>query len=125
MAKVLIWFGAAALACVAGASWANCACQCVEGVARTLCTTLDEARANPNACGTGELVAGDRGVGEQVGEQKVACEIAPPSAEPVQRYEPPQGAVDCRGARLWDPHSNSYAVVAKVCDLDRDAAAGG
>jgi hypothetical protein len=111
MTKVLIGFCAAALACAAGVASANCACQCIEGVARTLCTTVDEAQANPNACGGGD--------------QKVACEIAPPSTEAVQRYEPPHGAVDCRGARLWDPHSNSYTVVAKVCDLDRDAAAGG
>lgn len=96
-----------AFACVAGVVSANCACECIEGVARTLCTTLDEAQANPSACGEGI--------------QKVACEPAPPSTETLQRYEPPHGAVDCRGARLWDPRSNSYAVVAKVCDLDRDA----
>ncbi|HTK98780.1 MAG TPA: hypothetical protein VL379_12180 [Pseudomonadales bacterium] len=111
MAKVLVWVSAVVLACAGGASAANCACQCIEGVARTLCTTVAEAQANPNACG--------------VGEQRVACEIAPPSSVPVQRYEPPEGAVDCRGARLWDPRSNSYAVVAKVCNLDRDAAGGG
>ncbi len=116
MTRVLIGFCAAALACTAGVASANCACQCIEGVARTLCTTLDEAQANPNACGAGE---------QNAGEPRVACEVAPPSSDAVQRYEPPQGAVDCRGARLWDPHSNSYAVVAKVCDLDRDAAAGG
>jgi hypothetical protein len=93
-------------ACAAGIAAANCACQCIEGVARTLCTTLGEAQANPSACGAGE--------------HKVACDAAPPVTEPLQRYQPPEGAVDCRGARLWDPHTHSYAVVAKVCDLDRD-----
>ena len=109
MSKVLAWLVAGAFACAATGVSANCACQCIEGVARTLCTTLDEAQANPSACGTGE--------------QKVACEIAPPATETPQRYDPPHGAVDCRGARLWDPRSNSYAVVARVCDLDRDAIA--
>lgn len=114
MSKILIWLSAVAVTCAAAAASANCACQCIEGVARTLCSTLEEAQANPNACG-----------GADAGGPRVACEIAPPSNEAVQRYAPPHGAVDCRGARLWDPHSNSYAVTAKVCDLDRDAAAGG
>ena len=109
MSKRLVWLFVGALACGAGSVSANCACQCVEGVARTLCTTLDEAQADPSACGEGV--------------QKVACEIAPTSTEAPRRYEPPHGAVDCRGARLWDPHTNSYGVVAKVCDLDRDAIA--
>lgn len=109
MSKRLVWLLVGAVACGAGSVSANCTCQCIEGVARTLCTTLDEAQADPSACG--------RGV------QKVACEIAPTSAAAPQRYEPPHGAVDCRGARLWDPHTNSYGVVAKVCDLDRDAIA--
>ena len=109
MSKVVTWIVGLVFACTTGVASANCACQCIEGVARTLCTTLDEAQANPSACGSGE--------------QKVACETAPPVIEPVQRYQPPQGAVDCRGARLWDPRTNSYAVVAKVCDLDRDIGA--
>ncbi len=109
MSKGLVWLFVGALACGGGWASANCACQCIEGVARTLCTTLDEAQANPNTCGGGE--------------QKVTCAVAPTSTEAPQRYEPPHGAVDCRGARLWDPHTNSYGVVAKVCDLDRDLVA--
>ena len=109
MSKCLVWLVVGAFACGAGSAAANCTCQCIEGVARTLCTTLDEAQANPTRCGTGE--------------QKVACAVAPTSAAAPQRYEPPSGAVDCRGARLWDPKTDSYGVVAKVCDLDRDAIA--
>jgi hypothetical protein len=109
MSKVLVWLVAGAFACGTAGVSANCACQCVEGVARTLCTTIDEAQANPMACGNAE--------------QKVECEIAPPATETPQHYEPPLGAVDCRGARLWDPRSKSYAVVAKICELDRDAVA--
>lgn len=89
--------------------WATCSCQCVEGVARTACTTADEARANPNACGSGM--------------QRVACETVTPPGAPPLRYPAPAGASDCRSARLWDPRSNGYTVAAKVCDLDPDAAA--
>jgi hypothetical protein len=110
MSKVLIWLIAGALACSGTAASANCACQCIEGVARTLCTTLDEAQANPSKCGAAE--------------QKVACDAAPSATGTPQRYEPPRGAVDCRGARLWDPQTNGYTFVAKVCDLDRDVVVG-
>jgi hypothetical protein len=103
MSKVWSCLVGLAFVCVGGVASANCACQCIEGVARTLCTTVDEAKANPNACG---------GVA-----RKVACDVAPPSADAPQRYEPPQGATDCRGARLWDPHTHAYTMVAKVCDL--------
>lgn len=121
MSKVLSWLTGVAFACASGIASASCACQCFEGVARTLCTTLDEAQANPSACGLGQQV-GEQ-LAEQLGAQKVACETAPPVTESIQRYEPPQGAVDCRDARLWDPRSNSYAVIAKVCDIDRGVGA--
>jgi hypothetical protein len=103
MSKVWSCLVGVAFMCAGGVASANCACQCIEGVARTLCTTVAEAQANPNACGGGA--------------QKVACDVAPPSTEASLRYEPPLGATDCRGARLWDPHTHSYTVVAKVCDL--------
>lgn len=109
LARWSVWLAVGVFACGAGTASANCACQCIEGVARTLCTTLAEAQANPSACGEGV--------------QKVACEAAPTATAAPPRYAAPHGAVDCRGARLWDPHTNSYSVVAKVCDLDRDAIA--
>jgi len=109
MWKKLGWFVVGSLALAAGPVAATCSCQCVEGVARTACTSVGEAQADPNACG--------------VGVQKVACDVPPPSTQPPLRFEPPAGAVDCRSARLWDPRSNAYSAVANVCDLDRDAAA--
>jgi hypothetical protein len=111
MAKRIVWFVAGLIAWSAGSASAACSCQCVEGVARTACTSVEEARRNPSACGAGA--------------QKVACDVPPPSTEAPLRYASPEGAVDCRSARLWDPRSNAYSAVAKVCDLDRDAAAGG
>jgi hypothetical protein len=111
MSKALMLLVAAVFAVVAAPVSATCSCQCVEGVARTACTSVEEAQADPSACGSGP--------------QKVACELPPPSTDAPLRYASPDGAVDCRSARLWDPRSNSYSAVAKVCDLDRDAAAGG
>ena len=111
MSKALMLLVAAIFAVVAAPVSATCSCQCVEGVARTACTSVEEAQADPAACGSGP--------------QKVACEVPPPSTDAPLRYASPDGAVDCRSARLWDPRSNSYSAVAKVCDLDRDAAAGG
>jgi hypothetical protein len=86
---------------------AICSCQCIEGVARTLCSRQEEARENPSACGTGA--------------QKVACVAAPPPPNLPERFAPPDGASDCRAQRLWDPHTDRYSVVAKVCDLDPEA----
>jgi hypothetical protein len=108
MSKHLSWLLTGLFAITAVPASATCSCQCVEGVARTACSTIEEAQTNPNACGSGP--------------QKVACDVPPPAAEPPMHFAPPAGASDCRSARLWDPRSNAYSAVANVCDLDREAA---
>ena len=107
MRIVIVWVLMAAFAGGATPAAANCSCQCIEGVARTLCSRVEEARDNPTACGTGA--------------QRVVCAAIPPSATVPERFTPPKGASDCRAQRLWDPHSDRYTVVAKVCDLDLEA----
>lgn len=87
---------------------ASCSCQCVEGVPHTLCNSLEEARANPYACGAGL--------------SRIACPLPPPPNEAPLQYSPPAGAGNCHSARLWDPSSAQYSVVAKVCEA---AAAAG
>lgn len=96
-----------ALSASLGASaHATCACQCIEGAPRTLCTTVEEAARNPALCGRNPPV----------------CEgVAPP--EHIERFEPPPGAIDCRAARLWDPGSDAYAIAARVCRPDETASA--
>jgi hypothetical protein len=92
----------------AGSVTGSCSCQCVEGVPHTLCNTVDEARANPYACGAGPA--------------RVNCPIPPaPDHAPLQ-YPAPAGAGNCHSVRLWDPHSTQYSVAAKVCEAT--AAAG-
>ena len=94
---------------VSGAAAAACSCQCIEGVARTLCSNIDEARGNPTACVT---AAGP-----------VDCPRPALDPAPVL-YEGPAGAAHCRAARLWDPDSGGYAVTAKICELDAAEATG-
>jgi hypothetical protein len=78
----------------------ECACQCIEGVPRTLCNSVAEAAENPALCGQNPPVC-------------------PPPVTPVdvERFEPPPGALDCRTARLLDPVTDAYTVSARVCDL--------
>lgn len=85
---------------LAPVSHADCSCQCVEGVARTLCTRIDEAARNPIACG----------------DTARMCP-APAGASDVERYDPPPGAVDCRSARILDPETGAYSLAARVCDV--------
>jgi|GEM_PF-3402360 len=105
-----VWIVVGMLASWAAPASANCSCQCIEGVARTLCTRVDEAQAKPSECGAGV--------------HKIVCAAAPASAETPQHYTPPAGGADCRGQRLWDPRTGSYSAIAKVCDLDRNAVTG-
>jgi len=93
-----------------GGAAATCSCQCIDGVARTLCSTLDEARGNPTLC---RDAAGP-----------IACPApGTPNAAPAL-YDGPEGTALCHGARLWDPNSREYAVEAKVCELAVGEAAG-
>jgi hypothetical protein len=82
-----------------------CACRCVEGTARTVCTTLDEAAANPQLCASTTPHA--------------ECPIAPAGFEPQQFPPPVPGALDCREARLWEPATGGYTTTTRVCDTVR------
>jgi hypothetical protein len=93
-----------------GAADAACSCQCVDGVARTLCSSIDEAQGDPVACLS---AAGPRD-----------CPRPDPEEAPPLLYEGPAGAAHCRAAQLWDPRVGGYTVTAKVCELDVGASAG-
>jgi hypothetical protein len=90
---------------LAPAGHADCSCQCVEGVARTLCTHIDEAARRPATCGD-------------------TAPVCPPPATPadVERYDPPPGASHCRSARILDRETGAYSLTARLCDVaDADA----
>lgn len=88
--------------------WGQCGCMCVEGAHRTLCTSVLEAQAEPDACGL-QL-------------SRSLCPVDVPvdaeGATPLTRYPPPvENAVNCREVRIWDDAQNGYTSV-KVCDVD-------
>lgn len=88
--------------------WGQCGCLCVEGTPRTLCTSVLEAQAQPNACGL--QLGGSWCPVDASGDDE--------EATPITRYSPPvEDAVNCREVRIWDDARNGYTSV-KVCDVD-------
>jgi hypothetical protein len=87
---------------VAGSSaWADCACFCVDGELRTMCSTVEEAQGNPTLCAT---------------YQGVACPVDSDQGDSVSYDSPKDGAVDCRNERVWDSLEGAFTDV-KVCDV--------
>lgn len=81
---------------------ADCACLCVDGSYRTVCTTLEDARAAGNVC-----------------EARTAqgCQMEGASG-PARSYPPPaEGASDCRDGRVYDAVADEV-VVARVCNVE-------
>jgi len=107
-ARSLMWLVLAATSVAgSGSVTASCSCQCVDGVPHTLCNSIEEARANPYACGSGPA--------------RIACPLSPaPDGAPSQ-YPAPAGAGNCHSVRLWDPRSMEYSVTAKVCEATAGA----
>ena len=103
---VLLIYPLAGMAYVAPSDltqYANCGCLCVEGVAKTLCKSLDDARVQGNVCALDIICP------EPPGEQL-------PRKRPL-RFEPPAaGAHNCREVRIWDRVQLDYTGV-KVCDV--------
>ena len=81
---------------------ALCSCQCLEGRARTVCTTLDEAVAGSDPC--------------RHGLQRVVCPDAAPPAPSQLLESPAAGAYECRTTHLLDPAANTYSIPARVCE---------
>ena len=79
---------------------AECGCLCVDGVAKTLCQSVEEARRQPNACPAGQR-----------------CPAPPTEDASPGTYDPPvDGAHNCREVRIWDEAAADYTGV-KVCDV--------
>ena len=91
---------------VAQSHFVDCGCMCVEGMPRTLCQSVAEARQQPNMCG-----------------EQVSCpapfmsdEKAPAAEAPIYYDAPAEHAQNCREVRVWDAAADAYAGV-KVCDV--------
>ncbi len=67
--------------------YADCGCLCVDGVAKTLCQSVEEARRKPNVCPEGLHCP--------------TLPLAPSTTEPPGFYDPPaDGAHNCREVRV-------------------------
>jgi hypothetical protein len=82
-------------------AWGECACFCADGTLTTMCTTVAEAKANPELC-----AARDPGT----------CPAGPLETALVRYPSPEEGAVNCRGARVWDAARGTFADV-RLCDV--------
>lgn len=82
-------------------AWSDCACFCVAGELKTLCTTVDEAQGNPRLCPPADSASCPQDDG----------------ASSNASYESPDGdAVNCRNVRVYDAVRGEY-VDAKACDV--------
>lgn len=80
---------------------AECACFCVNGNLKTMCTTIDEAQQEPTLCGVFDYEACPSESGER------------PSAS----YDAPEeGATNCRDIRVYDALRGVFQDV-KACDV--------
>ena len=81
-----------------------CGCQCIDGLPKTLCQTIEEAQLQPRMC-----------------PDAMRCPVykTPPIAadtEPQFFDAPGDQAHSCREVRVWDQQRAAYTGV-KVCDV--------
>ena len=101
MQLLLKCFLASFLLVLGSTVWANCACFCVDGSPKTLCTTVSEAQGEPNEC------------------PALSPNSCPADLETVSGgvHEAPEaGATNCRDVRVWDAALDRFSNV-KACDV--------
>lgn len=90
-----------AVALLSSSASAECGCLCVNGTMKTLCTTVEEAQANPTLCDLSSPIA-------------CPTEFDGPAGA---TYDSPQdGADNCRDLRIYDPARGDFVSV-KACDV--------
>lgn len=94
-------FLASFLLVVGSAVWADCACFCVDGAPKTLCTAVSEAQAEPNECPA---------------LSPNSCPADPDNVSGAVHDAPEEGATNCRDVRVWDAAKNRFSNV-KACDV--------
>ena len=84
---------------------AECACFCVDGDLQTMCTTVEEAQAEPALCSA---------------YSQNQCPSAPGGGASATYDAPENGATNCRDIRVYDALRGVFNTV-KACDvLDAD-----
>ena len=84
---------------------ADCACFCVDGAAKTLCTAVEEAQASADACGA---------------RASQVCPVNLDPLEPQAYPAPADGAVNCRDVQVFDGAAGQHTSL-KVCDVQPSA----
>lgn len=99
MQLVLKLLVTSALFILGSTAWADCACVCANGNLMTMCSTVEEAQADPTEC----AVSGG------------AICPTPNYGGSISSYDAPEdGATNCRDVMVWE--NNSFTVV-KACDV--------
>ncbi len=84
-----------------GTAAADCACFCVDGELKTMCTTVEAAQDNPALCSA---------------YSAMSCPEEPGDA-PTASYEAPEaGATNCRDLRVFDALRGVFTSI-KACDV--------
>ena len=83
------------------AAWSDCACFCVDGNLKTLCSTVEEAQENPAVCPLAE---------------SSVCPTSSDAASGWTYESEDEGAVNCRDVRVWDADDGVFHDV-KACDV--------
>ena len=90
-----------ALMMFAGPASAECACFCVDGELKTMCTSVGEAQENPAMCGV---------------YSHMACPEEPGDSASASYDAPEEGATNCRDLRVYDALRGVFTSV-KACDV--------
>ena len=80
---------------------ADCACFCMNGELQTMCTSVEEAQADPALCPA---------------YAAASCPIESATASSVSYDAPEDGASNCRDVRVWNSIQGAYVSV-KACDV--------
>lgn len=84
-----------------GTAAAECACFCVDGELKTMCTTVEAAQENPTLCSA---------------YRSLSCPEDPGDA-PTASYAPPEaGATNCRDLRIFDALRGVFTSI-RACDV--------
>ncbi len=94
-------FLASFLLTLGSTAWADCACFCMDGSPKTLCTTVSEAQAEPNECPA---------------QSPNACPSDLQHVSGSPHDAPEEGATNCRDASVWDSANDRFLNV-KACDV--------
>lgn len=96
--KVLLALG---LAVAAGPSQADCACLCVDGSYRTVCTAPEAVRGAGNVCQA---------------KASMGCTVTADAVQQEVYPAPVEGVNNCRAARVFDAAADEH-IVARICDV--------